>query len=144
MMAESYYRALIHGKPHLKRWDAGEFTSFQGNAPTEWYTKWSENKRAPEDFPLRCRNGVYTVKAVEAFIRFGGDPQGEDQNREASELDSVCAFTKLNAALGYSHSGRDWIVEFTGERLCVLPIEDDAVVAKVIEEVKRTKRSEFR
>ncbi len=92
------------------------------------------------EYPLQCRNAVYTERALRAYLRIEssknpGEKWTDKELREASELAGVCAFRTPGSCIAWGETAAypdTRYVAFEGEEL-TSTIEDDSVIARVVQ-----------
>jgi hypothetical protein len=93
----TFYRVL-YSAAHVHLWNCNEFHSFHHEHLGEWIKTWKERESAvATKYPLKCRKGIFTQHALDAFLRIqsvkkANDKWTDDELRESSELAGVCAF----------------------------------------------------
>ena len=126
----------------MARWRNRIFQSYHHQPSGEWLGIWRATKSTnPEDYPLTCRDGVYTMQARAVFLSYIIDHESEiwpdDILKQVGELQGVCAFISPQEALTYGRESLvgkydlDKYVEFEGEYLCEAP-EYQSIIARVI------------
>ncbi len=134
-----FYRVL-NSPDAYDRWCKGRYVSYH-TTPNEWIaTREKTGSPDPADYPLCCREGVYTAQARERFLSSVGGassaglPDGFAPH-EVWEVDGVYAYRSAQDALDHAR-GTPWgeealIVEFEGEVLGGA-LEAGGVLARVV------------
>lgn len=140
----TYFRTLT-SEGHVRLWTSGRHTSFHNVVPGGWSRFWfSRQQDDPArydraNYPLKSAEGVFTERAVTAFLRFAPHHAQLDtwhrlERKYCSELAGLCAFSAPREALDYGVNsvwgrlGAEYYVEFEGNEICPAPENNGVVV----------------
>ena len=134
--------------------------SSHGTLSTDWSGRWGalpEGERTnPLKYDLLTTEGRFSPNALEAFLKHAQQHAGlagwtNEQVREASQLDGVCAFKQPQKAFDYACLVPEravcslGIVELAGCCECVLPAEQDegGVIVRVVSDIRFYRLEDF-